>query len=411
MKYKGKKYSVGASIARPQLAKPSLNLNTKYQIPNTNQKGITVISLVITIVIMLILASVTIYVGTDSIEHTKMVSFVSSMQLIQKKVEKIVEEGNYMGYGADLTTEQETELKNILEIEDVSNFKYFDSHSIKEQLGIENIEDEIVINFITREVISLLGFEYEGVMYYSQYNLPGGQKLVSFQDTSRTVSVGEITSTVEGLNGTITINNISITNGSLYYGKEYEQKNSEGEITKFINWKLVTNKTVKTVNGESITTPNITESGKYYIKLVDNITGVDNVDTEGNYPSIILRLTNSPKLKGNLDDVSTTYNYSDLTVLGLGNWAYATDNTDAENPTQYVWIPRFAYETEDISNIEFLRGTSDVTSSGGYIDENWTIPPQFTEDSTELIGVWVKVDSIEEKDKNIIDILENATIL
>ena len=390
MKDKCKKNNVESTSDRPK--HPNLF--------NFNQKGITVIALIITIVVMLILVAVTINIGMDNIEYSKLITFVSYMQTIQKKVDQIVENGNYNEYGSTLTNEQETKLKEILEIDDVSNFKYFDNTAIKEQFEIENIEDEIAINFKTREVISLLGFEYEGEIHYSQYNLPGGQKLVSFEETQRTVTIGEIIFTVDGLNGTITINGISITNGTLYYGKEYEKTTNEG-ITKYIDWKIATNKTVQ---DESITTPNITESGKYYIKLVDNTTGKDNSDSEGKYPSIIIRLTNTPKLKEGLSNLSTKYNYSDLSASE--NWAYATDETSA-----YVWIPRFAYETGNTSNIEFIRGNSNVTSSGGYIDGNWTIPPQFTEGTTEFTGVWVEVDKVNKEGIDIIDILKTGTIL
>ena len=59
------------------------------------QRGITLIALILTIVIALILASITIYVGTDDIEYSKMVKFVAYMQTIQKKVDLIAQYQNY----------------------------------------------------------------------------------------------------------------------------------------------------------------------------------------------------------------------------------------------------------------------------------------------------------------------------
>ena len=100
------------------------------------------------------------------------------------------------------------------------------------------------------------------------------------------------------------------------------------------------------------------------------------------------------------------------------NWAYATDS---ETSYIYVWIPRYAYKIDSDGNIikdengkiilEFLRGTSDVTASGGYIDSNWKIPPQFTNGTTELTGVWVKVESANQEGIDIIDILSSGIIL
>lgn len=396
-----KTYNLGMDEphVRPKLTRLSNNVKT-------NQKGITIIALILTIVVMLILTSVTIYVGTDSIEYSKMVKFVTYMQTIQKKVDQIVENGNYNQYGEDTTAEQQQILQEILFIEEstsnVADFKYFDSSTVSEQLEIDDSEDEIVINFITREVFSLTGIEYEDKIYYSQYNLPGGQTLATHEITTRNYSMEnvEITVNIQGLNATFKIGNdenvekcIGITNGSLYYGKDYVE--DEQTIRK---WTAITNYTTE---GEVIITNNIKESGIYYFKLVDNVTGNESISS-----AINLRLTNSPKLKGDLGDVSTIYNYSNLSASE--NWAYATDS---ETSIIYVWIPRFAYKTEDPTNIEFLRGTSDVTSSGGYIDANWTIPSQFTEEGTELTGVWVQVNSANQTEIDIIEILGTGTIL
>ena len=65
----------------------------------SNQEGITIIALILTIIIMLILTSVTVYVGTGNISNSKMVNFVSYMQTIQKKVDFISEYENYSNYG------------------------------------------------------------------------------------------------------------------------------------------------------------------------------------------------------------------------------------------------------------------------------------------------------------------------
>ncbi len=396
--------NVGANNAHMQQTEPVLKQNTAYKIRNTNQKGITIIALIITIIVMLILASVTIYVGTDSLAHSKMVRFVSYMQMLQKKVDEIAENGDYDAYGVELQESGQTTLQEILILEDstsnVADFKYFDSNTISTQLEIDGIDDEIAINFTTREVFSLIGIEYEDKMYYSQYNLPGGQKLKQQTETINRDLTFTITTQIDGLNAIFQVSDIKITNGTLYYGKEISENN--------IKWTLVNNYT-KIGQTENI---NITESGIYYFKLVDNVNNNESISSE----TITLRLTNKPKLKDNLGSLSLMYNYSDLGVSQ--NWAYAIDS---ETSYIYVWIPRYAYKIDSDGNIikdengktilEFLRGTSDVTTSGGYIDSNWKVPSQFTNGTAEVTGVWVQVESANQEGIDIIDILSSGIIL
>lgn len=387
------KNNVWESIARPYLPKPYLNRIAKSK--KTNYNGITIISLIITIIIMLILATVTINVGTGSLEESRMTGFVSAMQLIQTKVDFIAEYEDYKISGEELNDSNKQKLQDILNSEnetftttvDSTFLRYFDSSHIASDLEVENIDDEIVVDFSTREVISVNGIEYEDKKYYSQYYLPGGQVLKKqIEEVTRVVSFENITYNIDGLNATFTITNIGITNGTLSYGRK---DNSE-----VIKWNTITN---YTKSGENITTKNITESGTYYFKLVDNVTGKDSgtKDEEGNivYTSVELRLTNSPKLEGNLEDLSPSYNYSNLN--DSTKWVYATDKTDNANLKYYVWIPRYAYklnESNQLEELQFLRGNSDVTSSGGYIkDTEWIVPDVFTKEGTQKTGVWVQV--------------------
>lgn len=366
-------------------------------------KGITIIALVITIVIMLILASVTIYVGTDSVDYSRMVKFTSYMQAIQKQVDEISESGDYAEYGQGLTADQKERLTQVLENEndtfitsDVESefLKFFNTDDLEQQLELDNIDDEIVVNFETREVISLNGVEHEDKMYYTQYNLPGGQALIQNEATQREVLFGEIEENIEGLNATFTIHDISISNGTLSYARvDIGTTNIDFDT---LSWHIVNNHTKK---NEEIETQNITESGIYYFRLVDNVTRQEYISED----RMELRLANAPKLKNGLNNLSETYNYSKLDKSG--SWAYATDNES----NLYVWVPRFAYIADNPSGIEFLRGTSDVTTSGGVINDRWILPNVFTDGRTDLTGVWVQVDEIED-DLDIIDILD-GTIL
>lgn len=366
----------------------------------TNQKGVTLITLVITIIIMFILAAVTIEVGTEDVDFSKRMSFLAYMQTIQTKVDMIAQNEDYLNYGEALSSNNKSKLQAILNSGNESfitkinssYLRYFDSNHISSDLGVDNIDDEIVVDFNTREVISLNGVKYENKKYYTQYYLPGGQTLEQqTEEISRTVSIGEIVSNIDGLNAVFIIKDVSIYNGTLSYG----QKDESGVI----KWTTITNSTKK---GEKVLTNNITETGVYYFKLVDNVSGKDNVDSEGNYPSVELKLTNLPKLEGKLTDLSISYNYSDINKSE--NWAYATDKTDSANLLYYVWIPRFAYKVDSEGNVvkdengkvilEFLRGTSDITTRSTYINSTeWIEPTAFTEGTNKRTGVWLQVDT------------------
>ena len=346
-----------------------------------NQRGITLIALILTIVVALILVRITIKAGTNSMDQSDMISFVSRMQLIQKKVDFLAENGGYSELGTALTQDQETKLNTIIndseELGQRSNnsiLKYFNSVAIARDLEIENIEDEIIVDFKTREVISLTGLKYKNKMYYTQYNLPGSQTLK--QNTtavSRQVSLEDvtITSNINGLNATFTITGIEITNGTLSYSTNYSSENP--------TWHVITNYTVA---NQPLTTENITKSGTYYFKLVDN-TNSENVSISDQ--GIELKLTNSPQLEGDLEFITDeggnfSYNYSNCEEIS-SDWAYAQVEGEVK---EYVWIPRFAYNEDN--EIEFLRGTSYITTKDMYLPQNgWTVPDKFL----NVTGVWI----------------------
>lgn len=58
-------------------------------------KGITLVALIITIIVMLILASITINFGTTQIKNANLQNFKTSMLLIEAKAKEYVERANY----------------------------------------------------------------------------------------------------------------------------------------------------------------------------------------------------------------------------------------------------------------------------------------------------------------------------
>ena len=244
-----------------------------------SQKGITIIALVITVIMLLILASVATYTGIESYDKAEQIKFVSQMKLIQTKVDEKVQEDGFTleGYGTILTDEQKQTINNAVangEIlspteDDYSNYvRYFSKEQLSTQLSLDNIDEGIIINFKTREVISTVGFEYGGTIYYTQYKLPKGEKLTQYVKPNTTLSV-EYSKILQDLSWVIKIEEV----------KRIEKDNTDGTELK-TELKLDTLKYElgkKNSNGAEYTylkqtNPNeilISEAGDYSIKVID----------------------------------------------------------------------------------------------------------------------------------------------
>ena len=356
-----------------------------------DNKGITLIALIITIIIMLILGSVTAYTGINSYKSSRVNKFVMQMQLLQTNFDELAStktavELDELELQSVTTQEQIDAIVNAFKQEEVSTadtgeYKVFSANKILEILDVENIENDIMVNFETREIVSTIGIEYEGVVYYTQYKLPGGQTIINDKnETIRDLSF-ILTETIDGLNATITISGIEITNGTLSYretGSDY--------------WTTITNYT----NSGTLYDIVITKSAVYEFKLTDNVTGKDSnvritdetteeikevVVPEMNKKEIIV--TNKPKTSINI----APYNYGEK----LESWAFAEKDS-----INYVWIPRFVYDSDD--NIEFIKGNSNISTKNTYKDYTWKIHDKFTTDETELTGIWISLEGINQED-------------
>lgn len=148
------------------------------------EKGITLISLLITIVVMLIIASVAIGSGTQSIDNTKLDAFYMQLDIIKKRVDDIATTNeNYIDstgntiylkeQGRVLTSEQQNNLSNIIQSEcsgsdlQASNFKYFTTEGLDSILGLSNIDYNVFIDFNTRTVIAEIGVIADGVAHHT----------------------------------------------------------------------------------------------------------------------------------------------------------------------------------------------------------------------------------------------------
>ncbi len=341
-----------------------------------DNKGITLVALIITIILMSILVTVSAYSGINTYRNMKVAEFIAQMQLIQSNVDNLVEKRNideFLTLGETTNSEQNNAISKAysnheITTSDTSKYRAFTKEKALEIFNVEDLKSDIMVNFETREVVSLQGIEYNGKTYYTQYKLPNGQTIVSSKANSRTVNFTMGSPIINGLNCNLKINNISISNGTLSYSEINSEKNP-------INWQIISNYTEK--NKEY--TVNISKSGNYILKLRDNVSGEEYSSED----PINITVTNSPKTNVNIEN----YNYSE----GSSKWAYAQDEYNEE----YVWIPRFAYKTDSETgsiDIKFIKGNSNIATDNTYIDDEWKVHEKFTNNGEELTGIWVSTN-------------------
>jgi len=165
-----------------------------------NNKGITLMSLVIAILLLFIISSVAVNTGINVYNQIRVENFISKMKLIQAKVDNISEETNdFSSYDFTKLTEGTLEYKSFEAIlkepekynintskswnseldSNIENYYYFSASDVEKKLGVKDIEEPVIINFETRNVISRDGVLKDKQYYYRQYDLSGGDQLIN----------------------------------------------------------------------------------------------------------------------------------------------------------------------------------------------------------------------------------------
>ncbi|MGN1301908.1 MAG: hypothetical protein ACI4U9_05265 [Clostridia bacterium] len=141
-------------------------------------KGITIVALIITIIIMLILASVTIQFGVGEVQRAKLEDIKTTMLLIKGRAQIVADKEEFGesydntgmikvadASGYDLSLLQPT----LNELEDTSNLYIWEQTAMdNNNIDVEiTTKDFFVIDYFTGEVYYSLGYTYEGNTYYS----------------------------------------------------------------------------------------------------------------------------------------------------------------------------------------------------------------------------------------------------
>lgn len=140
------------------------------EIRKKNEQAITLIALVITIVVMLILAGITINMGLQGVDEAKDNKLISELgmvnhALLERKTKASLTHEEYPGTPytdfSEINTiigeinSQNTESKTITlkDTENPENYYLLDKTALK-QLGVTDTEDEYIVNYETGEVIN-----------------------------------------------------------------------------------------------------------------------------------------------------------------------------------------------------------------------------------------------------------------
>ncbi len=217
-------------------------------------KGITLIALVITVTVLIILASIATYSGVGIIRQSKLNKFTTEMKIMQTEVNDLYQKAtsgetvevngnNYTGLdiyniGKDLDSKANSVFTSETSgITDKSGYRLYDQDIIQ-GLGIEGVEEEYFVNVEKRSIISCNGFEYEGTTYYTLDQLPNGLYNAEYEENT---NIPTFDVSMEKLNdGTfrMTISNIQyngyIDKWQVKYQKEGEDYWSTSEDLSFI---------------------------------------------------------------------------------------------------------------------------------------------------------------------------------
>ena len=146
----------------------------------SNEKGITMISLVITIIILIILSSMITRTGIDSIKNSKFERLKKELEIMQSNVNVWYEKYCDMPYSeitaigimvpeskSDILRRQLEEIKeNIMDIDtDISKYRYFGKNEF-EDLQISGVENDYIVDVKSQIAILVDGYEYDGKKYY-----------------------------------------------------------------------------------------------------------------------------------------------------------------------------------------------------------------------------------------------------
>ena len=130
-----------------------------------NEKGVTLLSLVIAVIVLSIISGISVTTGVGSIRSAKYTELQTELKVMQAKINEIgdIYEEENKTLGTDIgtneqeilnTTEVEEQLKkkagnDTTKLEAIKNgFRLCTQDYIKQELGIESVKRDYIVNFL-----------------------------------------------------------------------------------------------------------------------------------------------------------------------------------------------------------------------------------------------------------------------
>ena len=127
-----------------------------------NEKGITLVALVITIIVLLIIISITVSISGNQIKETKSRKIATELGIVEHALLETKTKIEYTGDdypGSPVSSEELNTLtskmgiSNLLDEEHIENYYLLEEENLR-KIGIENSEYKYIVNYKTGEVLN-----------------------------------------------------------------------------------------------------------------------------------------------------------------------------------------------------------------------------------------------------------------
>ena len=208
------------------------------------EKGITLLALVILIIVLGILVSVATVSGVESINSAKLTRFTSEMEQMQTEVNELYEQvqngniqsnsiGKDISYSQDIVNQANVVFTSSASgITNRDGYRYYDESTLN-SLGVEDMQQTFFVNIEERSVVSFEGLEYEGTTYYTLEQLPDSLYNVEYNDknTGKPSITGTKVDNISNNKWRITIEGINYSGNIDKWEVKYKLQGSDYEST------------------------------------------------------------------------------------------------------------------------------------------------------------------------------------
>lgn len=145
-----------------------------------SENGITFFLLIVTVIVLVIIGSAAAASGISTYKNAQVKLYLKEMDAIKEKVSLYEERAevnpdlDFESIGLEVT--ESSQAVNVLEElnvnkEDYPDYRYLSSSAINSELGLENIDKNIIVNVKNKQIYSVTPVKYDGELYYSAEDL------------------------------------------------------------------------------------------------------------------------------------------------------------------------------------------------------------------------------------------------